>query len=137
MIKLCEFDTLEDCSESQHYDHLYQKAVSLATVTGVDLNIVRENNLHIQDENGVFPLDQYLIDNNIELDFPQDYEQAKYCWLNTTAWSLKYKLGDKFVYFKDHSDRTYKIIEIEDASVLLSLDDNGVIISIPNEAENG
>jgi len=125
MIRLCEFDTFEACSEAQHYDHLYQKAVDLATVTGVDLAIVRENNLHIQDENGVFPLDQYIVENNIELEFASDYEKAKYCWRNTTAWSSKYKLGEKFVYLKDHSDQSYNIIEIEDISLLIPLDDNG------------
>jgi len=126
MKKFCTFNTFADCSESQHYDHLYQKAIDLATVTGVDLQIVRDNNLHIQDENGVFPLDQYLIENNIELEFAADYEKAKYCWLHTKAWSNKYKFEDQFVYFKDHSDRIYNIIEIEDLSALVILDENGV-----------
>jgi hypothetical protein len=125
MIKLCVFDTFEACREAQHYDHLYQKAINLATVTGIDSRIIRDNNLHVQDELGVFPLDQYIIDNNIELQYPQEYEHAKYCWRNTTGWSPKYKLGDEFVYFKDHSDRTYEIIEVDSLVDCIPLDDNG------------
>lgn len=125
MIKLCKFNNFQDCKDSQHYDHLYQKAVNLATVTGVDLAIMRENNLHIQNENGVFPLDQYLVDNNIELDFRQEYERAKYCWRNTKAWSFKYKLGNNFVYRKDHSDRDYEIIEVDSLADCILLDEEG------------
>ena len=139
MIKLCEFNTFEACSEAEHYDHLYQKAVSLAGVSGVDLQIVRENNLHIQDENGVFPLDKYLSDNNIDPLLPEEYENQKRCWRLTTGWAIKYKFGDKFVYRKDHSDRTYAIIEVPTMENLIAIDqETGAIIpsdiqiSIPN-----
>ena len=129
MIKLCEFDTFEECNEAEHYDHLYQKAVSLASVSGVDLDIVRENNLHIQDKNGVFPLDKYVLDNNLILLLPEEYESQKKCWRLTTGWAIKYKLGDKFVYRKDHSDRAYKIIEVPTTENLILIDQKtGAII---------
>ena len=137
MIKLCEFDTFEACNEAQHYDHLYQKAIDLATVTGVDLQIIRKNNLHIQDENGVFPLDQYIAENNANVEFATDYEKIKYCWRHTTAWSSKYRLGDKFVYLKDHSDRTYNIVELNDQLVLKPLDSQGNEIVIVEEGLDG
>lgn len=125
MIKLCKFKTFAECKEAQHYDHLYQKAISLAIVTGIDIAIIRNNNLHVQDDEGVFPLDAYLLENNLKLSFPQEYENSKKNWLMTTAWSSKYKFGNDFVYIKDHSDRIYDIIEVESLVDCIFLDDNG------------
>lgn len=125
MIKLCIFDTFEECKEAEHYDHNYQKAVALSTVSGVDLTIIRDNNLHIQDSEGNYYLDQYLKNSSIIPLFQNEYEEAKKYWSSTRFWSYKYKFGDKFVYCKDHSDRSYNIIEVDDMSSLILLDTEG------------
>jgi hypothetical protein len=125
MIKLCIFDTFEECKEAENYDHNYQKAIELAMTSGVDLDIIRQNNLHIQNEENVFLLDVYMQENNIEPLLLTDYLLKKSYWSSTKFWSLKYKLNDKFVYFKDHSDRTYNIVEVEDLSQLKHLDEDG------------
>lgn len=123
-IKLCVFSSFEACSKAQHYDHLYQKAIDFASVTGIDLNIVREKNLNLQ-ENGVFLIDKYIEENNIIPVLPAEFDIVKKYWLGTNAWSKKFKLGDLYVYFKDHSDRSYEIIEIESTSNLIPLDEEG------------
>lgn len=165
MIKLCVFDTFEECKEAEQYDHNYQKAISLAGVTGVDINIIRDNNLHIPadinilrdkyindsvldswkdkfpdlnelelmslidfylfSEYSFFALDQYLLDNSIVPLTNDDYEDIKKYWLITTNWSVKYKIGNQYCYFMDHSDRIYNIIEVEDLSTLIPLDEEG------------
>lgn len=125
MIKLCIFDTFEECKEAEHYDHNYQKAIELAMTSGVDLDIIRQNNLHTQNEENVFLLDIYMQENNIEPLLFADYLLKKNYWNLTKFWSLKYRLNDKFVYLKDHSDRTYNIIEVEDLTQLIPLDEDG------------
>ena len=128
MIKLCIFDTFEECKEAEHYDHNYQKAIELAMTSGVNSSIIRSNNLYLQNDEGVFLLDIYMQENNIEPMFPEEYQVKKNYWSLTKFWSPKYKLDDKFVYFKDHSDRDYNIIEIDNLNSLQSLDEEGNII---------
>lgn len=135
MIKLCVFNTFEECKEAEHYDHNYQKAIGLAMTSGVSSSIVRENNLHIQNESGIFLLDIYMQENNIQPMFPEEYQTKKNYWESTKFWSNKYKLNNKFVYFKDHSDRSYDIIEVEDLSGLIPLDEEGNLIE--NEVFDG
>lgn len=129
LIKVCSFSTFEESKESQHYDHLHMKAVSFATVTGIDLAVIKENNLHIPNENGYGALDQYISSNNIEVVDRSLYEQTKKYWINTTGWSPHFKYQDKFVYLKDHSDRDYNILEV-DTSDLTPLDENGNEIEV-------
>lgn len=135
MTKFCVFDTFEECKEAEHYDHNYQKAIELAMTSGVNSNIVRENNLHLQNESGIFLLDIYMQENNIQPMFPEEYQTKKNYWESTKFWSNKYKLNNKFVYFKDHSDRSYDIIEVEDLSGLIPLDEEGNLIE--NEVFDG
>lgn len=145
MRKYCVFPTFLECKEAQNYDHLYMKAVSFAAVTGLDLSVIKENSLHIQNENGFDTLDNYIADNNIEIENPELYTQVKKYWIVTTGWSLFYKYNDQFVYLKDHSDRNYNLIEIDEAD-LIPLDSNGEILPtaaipfnpyVPDEAVNG
>lgn len=145
MRKYCTFPTFSECKEAQYYDHLHMKAVEFATVTGLDLSVIKENSLHIQNENGFDAMDKYIVDNNIELELPELYVQVKKYWIGTTGWSLFYKYNNQFVYLKDHSDRSYNIIEIDEAD-LIPIDNNGEILPAaetifnpftPNEAANG
>jgi hypothetical protein len=122
------FPNFAAMKEAEQYDHLFQKAQDLANVTGVSISTIRELNLHIQDENGVFPIDAYIAENNIEIEFHEIYEHAKKIWRLTNAWAIGYGYENSFVYRKDHSDRTYDLIEINDQSLLKSLDDNGNVI---------
>lgn len=124
-IKICVFNTFNEAKEAQHYDHIYQKAIKFAMVTGVNINIIRQNSLHVQDENGVFPLDQYILDNDIEVELREEYEREKIYWRKTIAWSNIYKLDQNFVYMKDHSDKDYDIIEVESLADCILLDDEG------------
>jgi len=123
-----EFTTFEEAKASQHYDHLFQKAQDLATASGVELSIIREQNLHIQDENGVFPLDKIVYGNLIDAEPIAIYEYAKTIWRGTTAWAIIYKYLDSYVYRKDHSDRQYAVIDIVDDSLRLPVDENGNVI---------
>jgi hypothetical protein len=125
MTKFYIFDTFKSCNDSEHYDHLYQKAVDLAAASGVDVEIIRNNNLHIQDEKGIFPLDQYILDNGIIVEDEAKYENQKNCWRLTTAWAIKYKFNNKFVYRKGESDRNYTVVDIEDLSQLQNINGNG------------
>lgn len=125
MIKLCVFNNFDACKEAQNYDHLYQKAIKFAMATGININIIRQNNLHVQGENGVFPLDQYILDNDIEVELREEYEREKIYWRETIAWSNIYKLDQNFVYLKDHSDKDYDIIEVESLADCILLDDEG------------
>jgi hypothetical protein len=118
------FDTFLECKEAQHYDHLFQRSYNLAMASNVDVAIIRELNLHDFDENGEFYLDKYLLDNGIEYDV-EIYERVKQIWKKTTAWSLKFKYNESFVYLKDHSDRTYPYITIENYGNLIPLDEDG------------
>lgn len=129
--KFCIFNTFGECKEAEQYDHLYQKAIGLSTTSGVDVNIIRNNNLHIPIESNIFPLDQYLLDNDLKPLLPKEYENEKKHWLGTKNWSMKYKFDDKFVYFKDHSDRSYDTIEIPNwQEVLIPVDDDGNEIEV-------
>ena len=119
----------KDMMESQHYDHLFQKAQDLSTASGVDVSIICELNLHIQDENGVFPLDKIVYGDSIDFEPNAIYEYAKTIWRATTAWAIGYGYENSFVYRKDHSDRSYNTIEINDQSLLKPLDENGNIIN--------
>ena len=132
------FTTFSEASESQIYDHLFQKSSSLANASGVSVNIVRELNLHLEDENGVFPLDQYIADNNIIVEDEGVYELTKKYLRGNKRWADIYKYLDGYVYFKDHSDRTYTVIDIDD-SLRLPIDQktgaiipSDIQISIPN-----
>ena len=128
-IKICVFSTFAEASEAQNYDHLHQKAVSFSTVTGIDLSIIKQNNLHIKDEKGFTALDQYIATNNIVLPFPDLYNETKKYWFQTTDWSPLFKYQDKFAYYKDHSDRSYNILEVNKAE-LVPLDENGNEIEV-------
>ena len=125
MRKYCAFPTFLECKEAQNYDHLHMKAVSFATVTGLDLSVIKENNLQIRSENGFTALDNYIAENNFEIEHPELYAEVKRYWEGTTSWSLLYKYNNQFVYLKDHSDRSYSIIEITDQSLLKSIDSQG------------
>lgn len=121
------FTTFSESFEAQHYDHLFQKALGLSYASGVDTAIIKELNLHIEDENGELPLDQYIADSNIIIDSEEIYELAKRHWKATRAWATIYKYLDGYVYLKDHSDRTYTVIDIDD-SLRLPIDENGNVI---------
>ena len=82
------FDTFEEACEAERYDHFFQKALGFATATGVDFNLIRENQLHIEVD-GVLPLDSYISENEIILEFPEIYELAKRHWTVTTNWAEK------------------------------------------------
>lgn len=140
------FSSFEEAKESQNYDHLFQKAFDLSTTSGVAFSTIRELNLHIQDSDGNFPLDSYIAENNIVVEFPEIYEHAKTVWKLTTGWAIIFAYDGQFVYRKDHSDRIYPIVEIEDSSFLLPIDSNGEILPtaaipfnpyVPDEAANG
>lgn len=117
------FSTFQEAKQSQEYDYFYQKAVGLATVSGVDLEIIRENNLHIL-EDGVFPLENYVIENNIQVIEAGLYEQGLKHWKATSAWSEYYRLDNQFLYFKDHSDVSYPVVEL-DIATLVRIDAEG------------
>lgn len=121
------FTTFSEAVESQNYDHLFQKSFSLANASGVSVNIIRELNLHFEDENGVFPLDQYIADNNIIVEDQGVYEITKKYLRGNKRWADIYKYLDGYVYFKDHSDRIYTVIDIDD-SLRLPVDENGNVI---------
>lgn len=125
--KFVFFPTFEEAKAAQEYDHLYQKAVGLATVSGIDLSIIRENNLHIL-QDGVFPLESYIVENNVAVIDQKLYEYALKYWKITTAWAIIYKYGESFIYLKDHSDRTYNTIEITNNADLKALNDDRVYI---------
>jgi hypothetical protein len=128
-IKICVFSTFAEAKEAQNYDHSYMKAISFATVTGIDLAIIREKNLHTPTQNGYEALDQYIDKNNIPLHLIDLYNQTKKHWTNTTGWSPYFKYQDKFVYYKDHSDRSYNILEVNQED-LIPLDENGNEIEV-------
>jgi hypothetical protein len=128
------FTTFSEAVESQHYDHLFQKSLSLANASGVSVNIVRELNLHFENENGIFPLDQYIADNNIIVEDQAIYKLTKKYWIGNKKWAIICKYLDGYVYFKDHSDRQYTVIDIDD-SLKLPVDENGDVIIIESEEE--
>jgi hypothetical protein len=131
IIKVCSFSTFAEAKEAQHYDHLHMKATAFAVVTGINVATIKENNLHILNENGYEALDQYILNNNIEVVDCNLYEQTKKYWINTTGWSTHFKYQDKFVYFKDHSDRNYNILEVDNAD-LIPLDEDGNEVEVEN-----
>jgi len=126
----CFFTTYDEAAEAQNYDHLFQRAFNLATASGVEMSVIRELNLHINNDKGELPLDQYIAENNIVVEFPDIYEYAKNLWDKTSAWAVIYKYGDGYVYFKDHSDRTYTLVVIEDSSLLRAISDTGAEINL-------
>ena len=129
--KINIFDTFAESKQAQEYDHLYQRAVALATVCEVSLETVRQNNLHIL-QDGVFPLETYVIENNIVIPDLDLYEQVvKYCKI-TTGWSDYFKYQDKFAYCKDHSDICWDWIEIDSSEIRL-LDKEGNLIEIQEQ----
>lgn len=130
-MKINIFDTFAEAKQAQEYDHLYQRAVNLATVCEVSLETIRQNNLHIL-QDGVFPLETYVIENNIVIPDLDLYEQViKYCKI-TIGWSDHFKYKDKFAYIKDHSDISWTWIEV-DSSEITELDSEGN--SIVSEGE--
>lgn len=124
------FNTFQAANEAQEYDHLFQKSSELATASGVDVSIVRSLNLHSKNEQGEFLLDQYILDNDIQIEFPEIYEQAKKIWKQTSAWAIVYAYNNKYVYRKDHSDKVHQTVEIKDFSQLQPIDGNGNIINL-------
>ena len=125
-MKINIFDTFAESKQAQEYDHLYQRAVNLATVCEVSLETIRQNNLHIL-QDGVFPLETYVIENNIVIPDLDLYKQVvKYCKI-TTGWSDYFKYKDKFAYIKDHSDISWNWIEV-DSSEITVLDNESNLI---------
>ena len=125
-IKINIFNSFAEAKQAQEYDHLYQKAVGLATVCEVSLEIIRENNLHIL-QDGVFPLESYVIENNIVIPDLDLYEQVIRYWKITNGWSDHFKYQDKFAYRKDHSDISWTWIEV-DLSEITVLDNESNLI---------
>jgi hypothetical protein len=116
-IKINIFDTFQEAKHAQEYDHLYQRAINLATVCEVSLETLRQNNLHIL-QDGVFPLENYVIENNIVIPDLDLYQQViKYC-KTTISWSDYFKYQDKFAYCKDHSDICWTWIEIDSSEII-------------------
>jgi len=130
-MKINIFDTFEEAKQAQEYDHLYQIAVALATVCEVSLETVRQNNLHIL-QDGVFPLEDYIIQNNIEIYDLDLYERVIKHWKMTTGWSDYFRYQDKFAYCKDHSDICWNWIETDSSEIRL-LDKEGNLIQIQEE----
>lgn len=122
-MKINIFNTFVEAKQAQEYDHLYQIAVALATVCEVSLETVRENNLHIL-QDGVFPLEAYVIENDIEIYDLDLYQRVIKHWKMTTGWSDYFKYQDKFAYCKDHSDISWTWIEV-DSSEIIALDSEG------------
>lgn len=129
-MKLNIFNTFAEAKEGQEYDHNYQKIISLAVVSGVNSQIIKDNNLHILQDN-TFPLENYVVENNIAIEEPEIYQKTLEYWKITSAWSGYFKYQDKFAYTKDHSDRTYTYVEV-DSSELINLDNDGNEIEITN-----
>jgi hypothetical protein len=115
-LKINIFDTFREAKQAQEYDHLYQKAVALATVCEVSLETIRQNNLHIL-QGGVFPLEIYVIENNIDIPDLDLYAQVINHWKITTGWSDHFKYNDKFAYCKDHSDISWEWIEVDSSEI--------------------
>ena len=115
-IKINIFDTFREAKQAQKYDHLYQKAVGLATVCEVSLETIRQNNLHIL-QDGVFLLETYVIENNIVIPDLDLFEQVIRHWKITKDWSDHFKYQDKFAYLKDHSDISWEWIEIDSSEI--------------------
>ena len=130
-MKINIFNTFEEAKWAQEYDHLYQIAVELATVCEVSLKTVRQNNLHIL-QDGVFPLEDYVIQNNIEIHDLDLYQRVIKHWKSTTGWSDYFKYQDKFAYCKDHSDICWDWIEIDSSEIIL-LDKEGNLIEIQEQ----
>lgn len=130
-MKINIFDTFEEAKQAQEYDHLYQIAVALATVCEVSLETVRQNNLHIL-QDGVFPLEAYVIENDIEIYDLDLYERVIKHWKMTTGWSDYFRYQDKFAYCKDHSDICWNWIETDSSEIRL-LDKEGNLIQIQEE----
>lgn len=130
-MKINIFDTFEEAKQAQEYDHLYQIAVALATVCEVSLETVRQNNLHIL-QDGVFPLEAYVIENDIVIADLDLYERVIKYWKMTTGWSDYFKYQDKFAYCKDHSDICWNWIETDSSEIRL-LDKEGNLIQIQEE----
>jgi hypothetical protein len=122
-MKINIFDTLQEAKQAQEYDHLYQKAVELATICEVSLKTIRQNNLHIL-QDGVFPLEAYVIENNIVIHDLDLYKRVLKHWKITTGWSDHFRYKDKFAYLKDHSDICWEWIEV-DSSEIMPLDIEG------------
>ena len=127
-MKINIFNTFEEAKQAQEYDDFYQIAVALATVCEVSLETVRQNNLHIL-QDGVFPLETHVIENNIVIHDLDLYERVIKYWKSTTGWSEYFKYQDKFAYCKDHSDICWDWIEIDSSEIRL-LDKEGNLIEI-------
>ena len=125
-MKINIFNAFEQAKQAQEYDHFYQIAVALATVCEVSLETVRENNLHIL-QDGVFPLEVYVVENNIVIPDLDLYERVIKHWKMTTGWSDLFKYKDKFAYCKDHSDISWTWIEV-DSCEITALDSEGNLI---------
>jgi hypothetical protein len=125
-MKINIFNTFEEAKQAQEYDHLYQIAVALATICEVSLETVRQNNLHIL-QDGVFPLEVYVVENNIVIPDLDLYERVIKHWKMTTGWSDYFKYKEKFAYCKDHSDISWTWVEI-DSSEITALDSEGNLI---------
>lgn len=123
--KFIFFPSFQEAKSAQEYDHMYQKVVGLATITGIDLEVVRNENLHHLNE-GKFLIEDYITENNISVSDETIYRQQLQHWKNTTAWSDYYKLGNEYCYLKDHSDVSYPDIREIDPETLTRIDNNGL-----------
>lgn len=122
------FSTFAEAVEAQNYDHLFQKALGFATASGVEFDLIRELNLHIKNEAGELPLDRYIEENAVIIESQQIYQIAKNYWEITNSWAKIFKYGDSYIYRKDHSDMTHNIVELENDTILLTVDQNGDVV---------
>jgi len=132
-VKYNIFSTFAEAVEAQNYDHLFQKALGFATASGVEFDVIRELNLHIKNEAGELPLDQYIAGNGIVIEDKAIYQSVKNYWEVTTAWATIFKYGESYIYRKDHSDMTHNIVELENDTILLTVDQNG---NVAEQIEN-
>lgn len=108
------FNSLSEAESELEYDYLYQRALVLATTSDVSIKTILDKNLHIEDSEGSLPLDRYISDNDITVEFPSVYELAK----SNKYKDQIYKFGDKFVYRRGHTDKSRDSILINDTSLL-------------------
>lgn len=129
--KFVFFPTFRETKIAQEYDYNYQKAVAFATISGVDLAIIKSENLH-QLNDGKFLLENYVVQNNIEVPDDKLYREQLLHWKNTYAWSDYYRLGNEYCFLKDHSDASYNDVREVDTETLIRLDNEGNDIVNPN-----
>lgn len=128
MQKYCFFKTFDEAKISQQYDHNYQKALAFSEITGIDITTIRNNNLHIV-QNDLYPIDDYIVTNNIPISNKIDFENVKEYFKVTTSWAQIYRLENEYCYIINGPDVPYEDIREIDSSSLILLDSNGDDIS--------